>query len=162
MLKPRMKNTPPPTGWNSAADVLERLLPDLPIAGRVKDYRVWELWEEVVGRAVAARAWPSKLQHGKLFVTVSHPAVSQELQFLKGRLVRSLNQALARHGAPPVKALFFVVGRPQDMAKPPTKPAGLAPPPFSELRVPDLGKPELEAAFAAVLAKRRQRLTKKG
>ena len=162
MLKPRMKNTPPPTGWNSAADVLARLLSDLPIAGRVKDYRVWELWEEIVGRAVAARAWPSKLQHGKLFVSVSHPAVSQELQFLKGRLVRSLNQALTRHGAPPVKALFFVVGRPQDMAKPPTKPAGLAPPPFSELRVPDLGKPELEAAFAAVLTKRRQRLTKKG
>ncbi len=105
-----MKNTPPPTGWNSAADVLERLLPDLPIAGRVKNYRVWELWEEVVGRTVAARAWPSKLQHGKLFVTVSHPAVAQELQFLKGRLVRSLNQALARHGAPPVKALFFCRG----------------------------------------------------
>ena len=162
MLKPRMKNTPPPMGWNSAADVLERLLPDLPIAGRVKDYRVWELWEEVVGRTVAARAWPSKLQHGKLFVTVSHPAVIQELQFLKGRLVRSLNPALAGHGAPPVKTLFFVVGRPQDMAKPPAKPAGLAPPPFSELRVPDLGKPELEAAFAAALAKRRQRLSKKG
>ena len=162
MLKPRMKNIPPPPGWNSTAEVLKRLLPDLPIAGRVRDYRVWELWEEVVGRAVAAQAWPSKLQHGKLFVTVSHPAVIQELQFLKGRLVRSLNQALAEHDAPPVKTLFFVVGRPQDMARPAKEPAGLAPPPFSELRVPDLGKPELEAAFAAVLAKRRQRLSQKG
>ena len=158
MLEPRMKDTQQPAGWNSTAEVLKSLLPDLPVAGRVKDYRVWEIWEGAVGRAVAARAWPSKIQHGKLFVTVSHPAVIQELQFVKGRILRSLNQALAECGAPPVKTLFFVVGHPQDMARPPKGPAGLAPPPFSELRVPDLGKPELEAAFAAVLAKRRQRL----
>lgn len=163
MLQPRMKNTRQrqATGWKSAAEVLKSLVPDLPITGRVEDYRVWEVWEEAVGRAVAERAWPSKAQHGKLFVTVAHPAVIQELQFLKGRLVRSLNQALAKHGAPPVKPLFFVLGRPQDMARPPKEPAGLPPPQFSELRVPDLGKPELEAAFAAVLAKRRQRLAKK-
>lgn len=157
-----MKNTRYPTGgWNSAAEVLKSLVADLPIAGRVEDYRVWEVWEEAVGRAVAARAWPSKVQHGKLFVTVAHPAVIQELQFLKGRIVRSLNQALTKYGAPSVKTLFFVLGRPQDMARPPREPAGLPPPRFSELRVPDLGKPELEAALAALLAKRRQRLAKK-
>ena len=161
MLKPRMKNSQQSTGWNSAAEVLKRLLLDLPIADRVKDYRVWELWEGAVGRAVAARAWPSKIQHGKLFVTVSHPAVIQELQFIKGRLLRGLNQALAEDGAPPVKTLFFVLGRLQDTARPPKDPVGLSPPPFSELCVPDLGKPELEAAFAALLAKRRQRLAKK-
>lgn len=161
MLKLRMKNTQQPTGWSSAAEVLKRLLPDLPIAGRVKDYQVWEVWEGAVGRAVAEKAWPSKIQHGKLFVTVSHPAAIQELQFIKGRIVGSLNRALAERGAPPVKTLFFVLGCPQDMARPPKEPAGLAPPPFCELRVPDLGKPELEAAFAALLAKRRQRLAKK-
>ncbi len=156
-----MENTQQSKGWNSVAEVLKSLLSALPIAGRVKDYHVWEIWEETVGRDIAATAWPSKIQHQKLFVTVSHPAVIQELQFIKGRIVSSLNQALVEHGAQPVRALFFVLGRPQDMARPPKEPAGLPLPPFSELCVPNLGKPELEAAFATILAKRRQRLAKK-
>ncbi len=146
------------TGWNSAAAVLAALLPDLPIAGRMKEYQVWEIWEEAVGVATARKARPSKIQNGKLFVTVSHPAVMQEMQFSKALILRKLNQGLAALDAPLVKTLFFVVGRTREMATPPRPPAKLPLPPFSELEVPSLGKPELEEACASLLAARRRRL----
>jgi predicted nucleic acid-binding Zn ribbon protein len=148
------------TGWKSAAAVLAALLPDLPIASRMKEYQVWEIWEEAVGVSTARKARPSKIQNGKLFVTVSHPAVMQEMQFSKALILRKLNSRLAALDAPLVKALFFVVGRTREMATPPRPPAKLPLPPFSELEVPSLGKPELEAAFASLLAARRRRLKK--
>ena len=124
----------------------------------MKEYQVWEIWEEAVGVATARKARPSKIQNGKLFVTVSHPAVMQEMQFSKALILRKLNQGLAALDAPLVKTLFFVVGRTREMATPPRPPAKLPLPPFSELEVPSLGKPELEEAFASLLAARRRRL----
>lgn len=145
-------------GWSSAAAVLAALLPDLPIAGRMKEYQVWEIWEDAVGVATARKARPSKIQNGKLFVTVSHPAVMQEMQFSQALILRKLNERLLALDAPPVKALFFVVGRTREMATPPRPPAKLPLPPFSDIEVPSIGKPELEEAFASLLAARRRRL----
>lgn len=150
-----MKSRKNNLGWNSAAQVLGSLLPDLPIAGRVDEYQIWEVWDEVVGVAIARKARPSKIHNGKLFVTVSHPAVIQELQFSKSALRRKLNQRLK---TPLVQTIFFTVGRPQEFAVPRARPVRYPVPPFSELRVPDLGKPEIEQAFASLLAKRRRRL----
>ena len=155
MMKQRMKSRKNNLGWNSAAQVLGSLLPDLPIAGRVDEYQVWEIWDEVVGVRLARKARPSKIQNGKLFVTVSHPAVIQELQFIKAALRHKLNQRLK---TPLVKTIFFTVGRPQEFAVPRSRPVRYPVPPFSELQVPELGKPEIEQAFASLLAKRRRRL----
>lgn len=143
--------------WNSAAEILSTLLPHLPIAGRVQEYRVWEVWDEAVGEAVARKARPSKIQHGRLFVTVSNSAYMQELQFYKMHIRDSVNQ---RVGVPVVKDIFFVLGRVGDTVPRPAAPPRGALPPFRELTVPPLGRPDLEAAFAALLAARRRRLSK--
>ena len=47
-----MKNRRARSRWNSAAEVLSHLLPDLPIAGRVEEYQVWEIWEVLDNLAV--------------------------------------------------------------------------------------------------------------
>jgi hypothetical protein len=145
--------------WNSAAEVLGALLPRLPVAGRLQEYRVWEVWEAAVGEGIARKARPSKIQNGKLFVTVSNAIWMQELQFYKGRMKAQLNQRL---GAVVVKDIFFVVGRMRDDTPRPAAPPRRPLPPFSELTVPALGRPELENAFAALLAARRRRLTREG
>jgi hypothetical protein len=143
--------------WKSAADILSAVLPQLPIAGRAHEYRVWEVWEEAVGEAVARKARPSKIQHGKLFVTVSNSLYLQELQFYKTRIKDAVNQRL---GAPVVKDLFFVVGRVREAATRPAPPPSRPLPPYSDLTVPALGRPDLEAALAALLTARRRRLRK--
>jgi hypothetical protein len=141
--------------WKSAADILTAVLPQLPIAGRAHEYRVWEVWEEAVGEAVARKARPSKIHHGKLFVTVSNSVYLQELQFYKARIKEAVNQRL---GTPAVKDIFFVLGRVREAATRPAPPPSRPLPPYCDLTVPALGRPDLEAAFAALLAARRRRL----
>ena len=112
-----------------------------------------------MGRLVARKAQPSKIQRGKLFVTVSNSAYLQEMQFYKARIRDAINQRL---GEPVVKDIFFVLGRVQEsiarqVQAPPRRPL----PPFQELVTPKLKRPELEEAFSALLAARRRRLQEK-
>ncbi|MGE0680124.1 MAG: DUF721 domain-containing protein [Candidatus Binatia bacterium] len=144
--------------WKSAADILSSVLPHLASAGRLQEYRVWEVWEEAVGRLVARKAQPSKIQRGKLFVTVSNSTYLQEMQFYKARIRDAVNQRL---GAPVVKDIFFVLGRVQEATARPAQPPRRPLPPFKELTVPKLERPELEAAFSSLLAARRRRLKEK-
>jgi hypothetical protein len=82
----------------------------------------------------------------------------QEMQFYKMH-IRCGESWL---GAPLIKDIFFVLGRVQDVAIRPEPPPPLRPlPPFSELQVPKLNRPELESAFASLLAARRRRLKEK-
>jgi hypothetical protein len=143
------------SSWQSAAEILGALLPHLPIAGRMQEYRVWEVWDEAVGEAIARKARPTRIQHGRLFVTVSNSVWMQELQFSKARMKEAVNRKL---GEPVVKDIFFVVGRVRDTVSRPTSPPRRPLPPFNELQVPALGRADLESAFAALLAARRRRL----
>jgi hypothetical protein len=145
------------SAWKSAAEILTTLLPHLPIASRLHEYRIWEVWEEAVGEAVARKARPSKIQNGKLFVTVSNSVYLQELQFHKLRIKEAVNQRLE---APIVKDIFFFPGRVRDTVSQPSPPARRSLPPFSELQVPALDRSDLRSAFAALLAARRRRLAK--
>lgn len=143
--------------WNSTAQVLGSLLSHLPSAGRLAEYRVWEVWEEAVGAAVARKARPQRIRNGKLFVITSNSTYLQELQFAKARIKEAVNQRL---GAAVVKDIFFVLGQVRDTVTKPAAPPRRPLPPFSELTVPALGRADLEAAFTALAAARRRRLAK--
>lgn len=143
------------SSWNSAAAVLGAVLPNLPGAGRLREYRIWEVWQEAVGEAVARKAQPSRMQNGRLFVTVTNSVWMQEMQFYKGLIKNEVNQRL---GTPLIKDVFFVLGRARDQMPRSTEPPSRPLPPFRELAVPALNDPKLEAAFTALLAARRRRL----
>ena len=92
-------------------------------------------------------------------MTVSNSAYLQEMQFYKAHIRDAVNRCL---GAPVVKDIFFVLGRVQEgnaraSQPPPRRPL----PPFRELAVPKLDRPELEAALSSLLAARRRRLKEK-
>jgi hypothetical protein len=143
--------------WQSAAEVLATLLPHLPIAARLQEYRIWEVWETAVGEALARKARPSKIHNGKLFVTVSNSVYLQELQFQKLRLKEAVNRQL---GTPVVKDIFFFPGRVRETVSPPAPPPRRPLPPFRELSMPALERADLASAFSALLAARRRRLAK--
>ncbi len=80
------------------------LLQRLPLGRRLREYRVWGVWEAAVGETVAHHARPSKIRQGKLFVAVSDPVWLQELHFLKEPIKSELNRRL---GEAVVRDIFF-------------------------------------------------------
>lgn len=144
-----------PEGWKSAADILAALLPNFASGERFREYRVWEVWEAAVGHVVARKAQPSKIQRGRLFVTVSNSAYLQEMQFYKAQIRDSVNRQL---GELIVKDIFFILGRVTVLNLRPEAPPRRALPPFQEINAPKIGRPDLDAAFESLLAARRRRL----
>ncbi len=145
----------PKREFQRVAGPLEGLIRRLDPEGRIRAYRVWDFWDEVVGAAIAERARPQRLREGVLVVQVSSHTWMQELQFLKDEIRRKLN---ARLGAALIRDLQFVSGRiPKKKAPPPE-------PPPAAVVVPDLpstGSPELDEVLAriAVASARRRKGT---
>ncbi len=83
-------------------------------------HRVWEVWEEVVGPDLAARARPLSVRSGVLTVGVTSSAWAQQLSFLRAEILSRLNAHLA---GTPLKALRTRV------VEPGPPPAGPPPPP---------------------------------
>lgn len=148
-----------PPSWNATGAVLAAIVPQFAQSQRWHEYRVWEVWEEVVGEALARKARPVKIQNGKLFVTVSNSVLMQELQFTKAMLRERLNQKL---GTATVRDILFVIGRVSERAPRQNSPAQRPLPSYTELQMPHLNRPELEAALTKLLDARRKRLLQKG
>jgi len=88
--------------------VLDQSLKRFDLTGRLDEYGVWPIWNDVVGKTIANNAQPEKIRNGTLFVKVSSPVWMQQLQFMKEMIVEKLNQRLKGEV---VKTIFFMVGR---------------------------------------------------
>jgi hypothetical protein len=148
-----------PRSWIPANAVLTTMLSQLVPPRRWNEYRVWEVWAEVVGEALARKACPSSIRNGTLFVMVSHPVLIQQLQFSKARLRDRLNQQL---GTGVVSDIRFVIGRVSERALRPSIPAQRPLPEYTEITLPPVGRPDIDAAFRRLLEARRKRLLEKG
>lgn len=94
-----------------AGAVLDSLTEKMGVRDRLETYRVWSVWDEVVGPQTAQHAQPFRLRGGVLEVRVDHPVWMQQLQLLKPRILERLNHAITpgvlsdiilRHGKPEI------------------------------------------------------------
>ncbi len=69
--------------------------------------RVWHIWDEVVGRTIAANAQPAAFKGDLLLVHVTNPTWIHQLQFLKKDIISKLNAALDK---PRVTEIKFKIG----------------------------------------------------
>ena len=88
-------------------EVLAKSLKRLDPSGRLVEYGVWPIWNEMVGDTIARNAQPEKIRQGTLFVKVSSPVWMQQLQYMKDTIAEKLNQGLGREI---VKNIFFFIG----------------------------------------------------
>jgi predicted nucleic acid-binding Zn ribbon protein len=102
-------------------NVLEKSLKRIDPSGRLAEYSVWPIWNEMVGDIIARNAQPDKIRQGTLFVKVSSHVWMQQLQYLKDTISEKLNHRL---GGEVVKNIFFYVGEIiSPVAEPATLPA---------------------------------------
>jgi predicted nucleic acid-binding Zn ribbon protein len=97
-----------PARLTRLSSLLEQTLARIGLDRRLDDYRVWQAWDEVVGRTISRNAQPVRLDGTRLIVTVRSSTWLQELSLLQRELIVRLNEWMKREV---VRELFFVVGR---------------------------------------------------
>lgn len=79
----------------------------MPVKERVKEYRLWKEWGNLVGEQIAKNCRPERIKDGILFLKVSSPVWAQQLQFMKGMVIEKVNRFMGGNG---VTDLRFRVG----------------------------------------------------
>ncbi len=87
--------------------VLERLLGSLNLGLKVKQYRIWDVWNSVVGEAIARQAQPQQMRAMVLWVTVTNSTWMQQLEFMKRQIIERINQ---RIGEQVIRDIRFRIG----------------------------------------------------
>lgn len=120
----------PPMKSPAAAGALVReLLRGRGIEEKLRDYRAWQVWDEVVGPQIAARARPSRLRDGVLEVRVDQPVWMQQLQLMKPSILTRLRNHL---GGSAIKDIYLMRGKAETPVWAVPKPAPLSLPTLDE------------------------------
>jgi len=77
-------------------DILQVLLSGSNLKFNPADAEIWEVWDDVVGSAIAEHAQPSNITKKKLRVHVAEPIWLQELEFVADTIREKLNDRLGR------------------------------------------------------------------
>jgi predicted nucleic acid-binding Zn ribbon protein len=70
--------------------------------------RIWEIWDDAVGKPIAMNAKPNTFRDGILIVNVSSSVWIHQLKFLEQEMMANINQQL---GSTMVKQLRFKIGK---------------------------------------------------
>lgn len=133
----RRDDGPKPLG-----EVLETALSRLGLDRQIDDYRIWQAWDEVVGRTIARNAQPVRLDGKRLVVAVRNASWLHELSGLSRELARRCNEWMKREV---ITEIFLVIGEVQQPQEPP-KPRGYRPGPSAEGPAPSMAAPGLNEA----------------
>jgi len=99
--RPRMKRPMP------ISDLLEAAFSGKPVQKRLRDIKVWQVWEEAVGAQIASKASPASIRDGVLTLKVKGSAWMQQLSLMKHEIISHLNSAI---GEQVVSDLVFKQG----------------------------------------------------
>ena len=88
-------------------DVIANLLEGTNLPFNPDDARIWEVWNDSVGEAVANHARPAYIKKGLLRVEVTDPIWLQELIFARENIMQKLNENMGREA---VSTIEFRLG----------------------------------------------------
>lgn len=138
------------------ADLLTEALRGKPAERRLKEGRIWLLWDEAVGERIASVARPVGFRGGTLTVAVANAPWMQQLNFLKQGIMDKLNALLC---GPVVTEIYLKAG----MTEPPPAPSSEQRPPARELTTVEkefvreetesIEDPELRAIISRFMAR---------
>ncbi len=127
-----------------------------PLEKRLREGKIWQVWDSAVGGQIAAKARPANFRDGVLTVMVSNAPWMQQLSFLKKGIIEKINSAM---GEELVREIYLKAGTPEKLiveSLPPKKSSRTLTTVENELiarETADIDDPELREAFAHLLAK---------
>jgi predicted nucleic acid-binding Zn ribbon protein len=140
----------------AVSGLLDEIFQGKPLEKRLREGRIWMVWDSAVGTQIAAKARPVNFRDGVLTVMVSNAPWMQQLSFLKKGLIEKVNAAL---GEDLVREIFLKAGMPDRLQMDP-RPAKKAARPLTaaeteriDKETADIDDPELREAIASLLTK---------
>ena len=100
----------------AVSGLLAEIFQGSPAEKRLKEGKIWLIWEAVVGAQIAAQAKPAGFRDGVLTVAVASAPWMQQLTYLKKEIVAKLNRRL---GTELVKDIYLRAGRRKEAAPEP-------------------------------------------
>lgn len=85
---------PPKRKIERISATIEKLLARRGLSARIREYRVFGVWDQAVGDVLARHAQPGAIRGKKLTVTVDSSAWMQQLSLLRPEIIEKLNQVL--------------------------------------------------------------------
>ncbi len=90
------------------ASLLDSVFTGKPVQKRLREIKVWQVWEEAVGSQIASKARPAGIGNGILVVKVASSPWMQQLSLMKPDIIHQLNMMA---GEPLVTDIIFKSGR---------------------------------------------------
>jgi len=87
--------------------VLAEVIKNLGLAKKFSEQRAVADWAEIVGETIAEHSRAIRVDGGRLFVEVDSSVWSQELSFMKRRILSEINR---RIGKQTIETVHFVIG----------------------------------------------------
>lgn len=87
--------------------ILKEAFNGKPIAQRLKEVKIWEVWQTVVGEQIANRAQPVSIRNGILTVCVASGPWMQQLNYIKANIINQINEQV---GEQLVTEIFLKAG----------------------------------------------------
>lgn len=89
---------PPLKQAQSITSLLGEMLKKPGIGEQITRHQAWLIWDQIVGKQIAARARPLRLRQGTLEIQVDHPVWMQQLQMMKTQILDKINERVPAAG----------------------------------------------------------------
>ena len=100
---------------STVGEILGRYLDQSGLRPRIREQRILDVWNQLVGEAIAEVTQPVRVRNRSLQVKVTHPVWIQQLQFHKKLIIQKVNDFL---GGPFLQELRFVLGERDEVESP--------------------------------------------
>lgn len=87
-------------------DIISGILKDTDLPFNPGDAKIWQVWEEAVGKGIAAHARPVWIRNNCLRVNVSDSVWLQELEYVKDTIIEKLNTKVGRSAVKKIELRF--------------------------------------------------------
>jgi predicted nucleic acid-binding Zn ribbon protein len=77
--------------YSRVGDALHSAYSEFGLEKGLKEQAVFLRWEEIVGKAIANHAHPTRLDQGRLWIRVSNAAWRQELSLMRVELIHKID-----------------------------------------------------------------------
>lgn len=88
-------------------NTIRKILSARGLAGKLKEYRVFEIWDRAVGAGIAGHAQPASMRGRRLTVAVDSSVWMQQLSLLRPDIIEKLNDALGERA---VESIILRIG----------------------------------------------------